>query len=74
MNIINYKRLKDAKKCTSLTVRKNYSALSNTQKIFLHLQMKNVTEKQKVYFSTFCTKIKSALKSISKEKVYLKYI
>ncbi|XP_018310214.1 E3 ubiquitin-protein ligase RING1 isoform X1 [Mycetomoellerius zeteki] len=48
MNIINYKRLKDAKKCTSLTVRKNYSALSNTQKIFLHLQMKNVTEKQKV--------------------------
>jgi len=32
------------------------------------MQMKNVTKKRKVHSSTFCTKIKSALKSIYKDK------
>lgn len=68
-NLIHYKsRLKYATKFSSLLFFKKYSALSYTQKMFIEMQIKNLNKKSKVNFSAFCIKIKSALKSICRNK------
>lgn len=61
-------RLKYARKFTKCAFWKQYSALSDTQKTFLNMQITNQNKKRKVHFSTFCTKIKLALKSICKDE------
>lgn len=68
-NLVHYKhRLKYATKFSSLTFFKKYSALTNTQRMFIEMQIKNLNKKSKVNFSAFCTKIKSALKNICNDK------
>lgn len=68
-NHISYKqRLKYATKFTTLHFWKKYSALSNTQKLFIDMQIKNIRKKPKVNFSKFCSKIKSALKSVCNDE------
>lgn len=67
--LIHYKqRMKTATKFASLSFFKQYLALSNTQKMFIDMQIKNRRKKSKVNFSMFCTKIKSALKSICNDE------
>jgi len=76
--LVHYKhRLKYATRFSSLTFFKKYSTLTNTQRMFIEMQIKNLNKKSKVNFSAFCTKIKSALKSICNDKhasIFLKNI
>lgn len=62
--LIHYKRrLSYAKKCSSLLFFKKYSALGNTQKMFIEMQTRNVNKKIKGKFFCFLYKNKISIKN-----------
>lgn len=64
-NLLSYKqRLKYATKFSDHIFFKKYQTLTNSQKLFINMQLKNVKKSPKVHFPTFCKNMTSALKSV----------
>lgn len=64
-NLLSYKqRLKYATKFSDHIFFKKYQTLTNSQRIFINMQLKNMKKRGKVHFPTFCKSMTSALKSV----------